>query len=87
LPKRDVTLRDDMSRALAATPDDAWVITEDGLDPLRESNRATRFALSNGFLGVRTTRAINRTGHGAAPLTPMSRDCSMRPTKGPRSRA
>jgi len=60
-------MKNDMNRALTATPDDAWVITEDGCDPLRESNRATRFALSNGFLGVRSTRAINRTGRGAAP--------------------
>jgi len=67
LPATDMTLRDAMNRALTPTLDDAWVITEDSSDPLRESNRATRFALSNGFLGVRSTRAINRTGHGAAP--------------------
>jgi len=62
-----MTMKYDIDRALTATLDDAWVITEDGCDPLRESNRATRFALSNGFLGVRSTQEINRTGHGAPP--------------------
>jgi len=55
---------------LAATSDTAWIITEDGCDPLRESNRETRFAISNGFIGVRSTRAINRTATATtAPYT------------------
>jgi trehalose/maltose hydrolase-like predicted phosphorylase len=41
--------------------DAGWVIIEDGFDLLRETNRETRFALSNGFLGVRGAQAINRS--------------------------
>jgi hypothetical protein len=44
----------------APTAEADWVIIEDGRDLLRETNRETRFALSNGFLGVRSTQAINR---------------------------
>jgi trehalose/maltose hydrolase-like predicted phosphorylase len=47
-----------------------WVIVEDGRDPLREINRQTRFAISNGFLGVRSGQAINRPPDRlAAPYT------------------
>jgi trehalose/maltose hydrolase-like predicted phosphorylase len=53
--------------ALDATADPAWVITEDGCDPLLASNRATRFSFSNGFLGVRSTQTVNRTAHGSPP--------------------
>ncbi len=53
--------------ALDATADPAWVITEDGCDPLLASNRATRFSFSNGFLGVRSTQTVNRTAHASLP--------------------
>jgi trehalose/maltose hydrolase-like predicted phosphorylase len=56
--------------ALAPTADAAWVIADDGCDALRESNRETRFAISNGFLGVRSSQAVNRPAHGlTSPYT------------------
>ena len=50
-----------MKQALEPTADAAWVLYDDGCDPLRESDRATRFAISNGFLGIRASQAINRS--------------------------
>jgi trehalose/maltose hydrolase-like predicted phosphorylase len=56
-----------LDSAFEPTPEADWVIVEDGRDLLRETNRETRFALSNGFLGVRSTQAINRPPHLLAP--------------------
>jgi trehalose/maltose hydrolase-like predicted phosphorylase len=56
-----------MRQALEPTQSPAWVIRQDGLDPLRDSSRESRFAVSNGFLGVRGGRAVNA---GAQPLVP-----------------
>ncbi|MES2255577.1 MAG: glycosyl hydrolase family 65 protein [Pseudomonadota bacterium] len=53
---------------LLPTEDTAWVLHEDGCDPLRDSSRETRFAISNGFLGVRGAQAINRGATWATPL-------------------
>lgn len=50
-----------MKQALEPTADAAWVLNDDGCDPLRESDRATRFAISNGFLGARASGAVNRS--------------------------
>ena len=47
--------------------DTAWCLNEQGDDPLRESNRESRFAISNGFLGVRGARSINRLPRAGAP--------------------
>lgn len=44
----------------APFPDPAWRLSESGYDPLRESSRETRFAISNGHLGVRGERAFTR---------------------------
>jgi trehalose/maltose hydrolase-like predicted phosphorylase len=55
-----------MDDALDPTAAADWVITEDGCDQLREINRETRFAISNGFLGVRSSLAINRPPHRLA---------------------
>jgi trehalose/maltose hydrolase-like predicted phosphorylase len=49
-----------MEHALQPTADPAWVVDADGYDPLRESSTESRFAISNGFLGVRGTREITR---------------------------
>ena len=49
------------------TADLAWTIEDDAVDPLRESSREARFAVSNGFLGVRCSRAINREGRLVLP--------------------
>ena len=49
-----------MKQTLEPTVDRAWILDDANHDPLRESSRESRFAVSNGFLGVRGTRAINR---------------------------
>ena len=47
-------------QALEPTADPAWVLDQQGFDPLRDSSRESRFAISNGFLGVRGGRTIDR---------------------------
>ena len=42
-----------MDRPFLRTTDPAWLLSEIGYDPLRESSFDTRFAISNGFLGLR----------------------------------
>ena len=46
--------------ALAATADPSWLLHEHGYRPERESGVESRFAVSNGFLGVRAARTISR---------------------------
>jgi trehalose/maltose hydrolase-like predicted phosphorylase len=53
--------------SLDATADEAWILSDDACDPLRESSRESRFAVSNGFLGVRCSRAINQSGRLVLP--------------------
>ncbi|WP_428489083.1 hypothetical protein [Rhodopila sp.] len=55
-------------QALEPTADPAWVLGQHGSDPLRDSSRESRFAVSNGFLGVRGGRTINRLPH--TPVAP-----------------
>ena len=50
----------DMRSALSPTEDAGWLLVEQGYDPMRESSIELRFTVSNGFLGVRGSRAINR---------------------------
>lgn len=54
-------------QALRPTADPAWVIVEDDHDPLRESTHGSRFAISNGFMGIRGGGAINRGACRAVP--------------------
>ncbi len=56
-----------MGSALQPTTDPAWVIEQHGFDPLRDGSRQSRLAVSNGFLGVRGDRAINRGPDGVVP--------------------
>jgi trehalose/maltose hydrolase-like predicted phosphorylase len=56
-----------MDAALTPGADPAWIISEDGRDPLRESSRESRFAISNGFVGVRGAEAINRPARWIVP--------------------
>ena len=49
-----------VQEALQTTPDAAWLLHEHGYRPERESGIESRFAVSNGFLGVRAARAISR---------------------------
>jgi trehalose/maltose hydrolase-like predicted phosphorylase len=65
-----VTAPEKMAHVLAARPDAAWILDDDGFDPLRESSRESRFSISNGFLGIRGARIINRgTPSSLAPRT------------------
>src|SRR5277367_4742929 len=56
-----------MEHALEPTADPAWVIDADGYDALRERCLESRFAISNGFMGVRGTRAITRGARWVVP--------------------
>ena len=49
-----------MRQVLTPTPDPSWVIEENGYDPLRECSSEARFAVGNGFLGVRGARSVSR---------------------------
>ena len=56
-----------MEDALGANGDPSWILDDDGFDPLRESSRKSRFPISNGFLGIRGARTINRGVHSTRP--------------------
>ena len=49
-----------LEQRLEAPVDPAWVLEEQGYNPLHESAVESRFAVSNGFLGVRGARAGSR---------------------------
>ena len=49
-----------MEQALLPTQDRDWLLVEQGYDPRRERSVESRFTVSNGFLGVRGSRAISR---------------------------
>jgi trehalose/maltose hydrolase-like predicted phosphorylase len=52
---------------LVPTPDPGWFLAVDGYDKLREDSVESRFAISNGFLGVRGTRSMTRGGRWVVP--------------------
>ena len=56
-----------MEDILEPTADPAWVFGVDGYDPLRESSVELRFAISNGFLGVRGARSTTRGARWVVP--------------------
>ena len=56
-----------MEQALEPTADPAWLLTADGYDPLRERSLESRFAISNGFLGIRGARATTRGARWVVP--------------------
>jgi len=56
-----------MEHALEPTADPAWTLATEGYDPLRESSLESRFAISNGFLGVRGARATTLGGRWIVP--------------------
>jgi trehalose/maltose hydrolase-like predicted phosphorylase len=56
----ETSVSDDLESWLAPTPDRAWQLVEDGYDPAREAEIETWFAIGNGLLGVRASRAISR---------------------------
>ena len=49
-----------MRMALRPTDDHRWVLHHDGTDVAREAGIESRFAIGNGFLGVRAARAVSR---------------------------
>ena len=57
----------EMPAALVPTDDAAWTLSVDGYDPLREGSVESRFAVSNGFLGIRGERATTRGERRVAP--------------------
>src|SRR3984885_4364250 len=56
-----------MDDVLKPTADAAWVLEMVGYDPLREGSLESRFAISNGFLGIRGARAITRGERWVVP--------------------
>jgi trehalose/maltose hydrolase-like predicted phosphorylase len=60
---REMTL----DQALKPTADSAWTLVTEGYDPLREGSLESRFAISNGFLGVRGARATTLGGRWIVP--------------------
>ncbi|WP_260854251.1 glycoside hydrolase family 65 protein [Paraburkholderia sp. BCC1886] len=49
-------------QVMRPSTDPGWILREEGFDALLEGSRTTRFAISNGFLGVRGARALPRGG-------------------------
>ena len=49
-----------MHDVLQPTRDPRWLLRHEGYNVLSESAVESRFALSNGFLGMRASRAISR---------------------------
>lgn len=68
LPAPVMTGQRTAQQALEPTADPAWVLGQQGYDPLRDASRESRFAISNGFLGVRGGRTIDRLPH--TPVAP-----------------
>ena len=56
-----------IDQLLEPTADPAWVIEDRGYDALREGSLEARFAISNGFLGVRGARATTRGSRWIVP--------------------
>jgi trehalose/maltose hydrolase-like predicted phosphorylase len=49
-----------MMEALEPTRDPGWVLTHEGYNVLTENAVESRFALGNGFLGMRASRPVSR---------------------------
>jgi trehalose/maltose hydrolase-like predicted phosphorylase len=67
VPETGMTEQETMAQILTPTADPAWVLSVDGYDPLRESSIESRFAISNGFLGIRGARAASRGARWVVP--------------------
>lgn len=62
-----MSARSTMADALGTNGDPSWILDDKGFDPLLETSRESRFAISNGFLGIRGARTINRGVHSTRP--------------------
>jgi trehalose/maltose hydrolase-like predicted phosphorylase len=49
------------------TSDPGWILESEGYDPLRERSIESRFAVSNGFLGIRGGRSTTRGARWVVP--------------------
>jgi trehalose/maltose hydrolase-like predicted phosphorylase len=56
-----------MAGLLAQTADPAWVLVVDGYEPMLEASIESRFAISNGLLGVRGARSVSRGDRWVIP--------------------
>jgi trehalose/maltose hydrolase-like predicted phosphorylase len=56
-----------MEHILEPTADPSWVFGVDGYDRLRERSVESRFAISNGFLGIRGARSTTRGARWVVP--------------------
>src|SRR6202050_2034325 len=56
-----------MDNVLKPTVNAAWVREAARSDPLREGSLESRFAISNGFLGIRGARSITRGTRWVVP--------------------
>jgi trehalose/maltose hydrolase-like predicted phosphorylase len=62
-----MTVPETTEHVFAPTVDPDWVFRVDGYDSLREAGVESRFAISNGFLGVRGARSTTRGGRWVVP--------------------
>ena len=62
-----MTRLETMEHVFAPTADPDWVLLVDGYNSLREASVESRFAISNGFLGVRGARSTTRGGRWVVP--------------------
>ena len=58
---------DPMGPILIPTADADWIFSVDDFDPLRENSVESRFAISNGFLGIRGARSTTRGERWVVP--------------------
>jgi trehalose/maltose hydrolase-like predicted phosphorylase len=56
-----------MEQILEPTNDLAWILESEGYDQLRQSSLDSRFAISNGFLGVKGGRVTTRGARSIPP--------------------
>ena len=73
-----------MEHVFAPTADPNWVFLVDGYDSLREASVESRFAISNGFLGVRGARSTTRGGRWVVPARTYVAGLFDTPGSGPR---
>jgi trehalose/maltose hydrolase-like predicted phosphorylase len=62
-----MTETESMGPVLTPTADPDWILNVDGHDPIRENSVESRFAISNGFLGIRGARSTTRGGRWVVP--------------------
>src|ERR1700687_1949756 len=65
-----------MEQILEPTNDLAWILESEGYDQLRQSSLDSRFAISNGFQGVKGGRVTTRGARSIPPCESMSPGCS-----------